>query len=123
MHDSTSELARGKGPSDVVRKIRLAPCIDQKLHVAVSRLKGTDGVIDAEVNQSRILYISYDASAIGFIEIESILGEVGIARKTGFWTEFKSMLYGYKDRNAKSAAHSGGGACCNRPPSPLGKKR
>lgn len=111
-----NDSQQGKGFFDVTRKIPLALAATEKWQAAVQQLAAIEPILDAHVSQRGLLRISYDASCVGMREIEALLDEAGIARTSGFWWRLKSAWYRFLDDNAKSNAHSGGGACCNRPP-------
>jgi hypothetical protein len=102
---------------DVSRKIPLAPVAAERVQDVVCQLRAIEPVIDAQVDQRGQLHISYDASCIGVDDIEALLDKSGIARAEGFWWKLKLGWYRFVDENTKSNAHSGGGACCNHPPS------
>lgn len=113
---------KGNGSFNVARKLSLGPTAENKLQLVVRQFETMEEIIDARAGPKNQLYISYDNSRIGIRDIETVLDEAGVVRATGYWCQFKSMWYGYLDDNAKASAHSGGGACCNRPPSPYSRK-
>ena len=102
---------------DLTRVIPLAPAGREKWGNAVARLLTIEPIHAADIDPMGRLRISYDASFIGVRDIESLLDELGIARKNIFWWRIKSGWYNYVDENAQASACSTGGACCNRPPS------
>ena len=116
------KTAKGNGPFDVARKITLASTPIEKLQEVIRQLKAIDSIIDAKACQQNKLHIAYDNSRIGIHDIETVLDTAGVVRASGYWCHLKSMWYGYLDENAKSNAHSGGGACCNRPPSAFARR-
>lgn len=120
MSETRKKVKPSKGPFDVTRKISLAPAPTEKLQDAVRRLTSIEPIIDTHVDRHGQLRISYDASRVGIRDIEAMLDKAGIACTSGFWWRLKSAWYRFLDENAKSNARSGGGACCNRPPSVSG---
>jgi hypothetical protein len=108
---------KGNGSFIVVIKISIGPTSEKKLQLVVRQLEAMEAIIDARAGQKNQLYISYDSSRLGIRDIETVLDGAGVERATGYWCQLKSMWYAYLDANAKASAHSGGGACCNRPPS------
>ncbi|HUW28635.1 MAG TPA: hypothetical protein VMV97_08490 [Sulfuriferula sp.] len=117
MRETRKKDKPSKGSFAVTRKIPLAPAAAEKLQNAIQQLTAIETIIDAHVDRHGQLRISYDASSVGIRDIEALLDKAGIARTSGFWWRLKSAWYRFLDENAKSNARSGGGACCNRPPS------
>lgn len=120
MSETRRKVKHSKGPFDVTRKISLVPTAAEKLQDAVQQLTAIELIIDAHVDRHGQLRISYDASSVGIRDIEALLDKLDIARKSDIWWRLKSAWYRFLDENAKSNARSGGGACCNRPPSAHG---
>lgn len=110
-----------KGPFDVSRKIPLASATAETLEDMVRQLTAVDSILHACVDRHNQLRISYDASSVGVRDIEALLDNSGIARASGAWWRLKSAWYRFLDENAYANAHSQGGACCNHPPSAIGK--
>ncbi len=107
-----------KGPFDVVRILPLRPVATDMLDSAIRKLSAFEPVLDVHINRRGRLRICYDASIVGLRDIERLLDESGVGCASSAWWRFKSALYRFLDRNARSNALSGGGACCNRPPTP-----
>lgn len=108
-HDSTA--------FQVKRAILLADAQPEKVAQAVQTLRAIKWLSDVHADGQR-LSVRYDASGANFSDLEQLLDEAGLHRPTSLWWRFKSALYRFLDANVKSNALSGGGACCNRPPSP-----
>lgn len=101
---------------DVDRILPLRPAAADRLDAAVRKLSALEPVLDAHINRRGQLRIRYDASIVGLRDIERILEESEVECPANAWWRFKSSWYRFMDRNARSNALSGGGACCNRPP-------
>ena len=115
---SASHVMEDKGPFDVDRTIPLRPVTADKLEEAIRHMNALEPVIDAHIDRRGQLRIRYDASSVGIRDIERLLDESGVGRLSNAWWRFKSAWYGFLDDNARSNAHSSGGACCNRAPTP-----
>lgn len=66
------------------------------------------------------LVVRYDASRVGFAEIERLLDRVGYARPSGLWWRLRAEWFRFTDGNARANAHLTP-ACCSRPPVAPGK--
>lgn len=99
----------------VTRTIPIGATASGKLERVIDRLEHVESVAYAKATGKKQLRVRYDASCVGFREIERLL-EAGIARPTGVWWRLRSAWYAFIDQNARSNARSGSGACCNRPP-------
>ena len=108
------------GPFDVNRKIPLAPVAAKKLQEAAGQLRSMEAVLSVATGPRGQLLVSYDSSLVGIRDIEALLDRAGIARASGFGWRLKSAWYRFLDENARANAHSGDGACCNRPPAASG---
>lgn len=115
---SETHAKNSKGPFDVDRSIPLRPVAADTLEEAIRKVSALEPVIDAYVDRRGYLQIRYDASSVGIRDIERLLDESGVGRLSNAWWRFKSAWYRFLDDNARSNAHSSGGACCNRPPTP-----
>jgi NADP-dependent 3-hydroxy acid dehydrogenase YdfG len=73
------------------------------------------GVALANVSADGHLEVRYDASRIGFEEIEQILNEAGLARPTNLASRIKSGWFRFTDDNVRANAHATH-TCCSRPP-------
>lgn len=100
----------------VTRTIPIGATASGQLERVIDRLEHVDPVAYAKATGKKQLRVRYDASRVGFREIERLLDEVGIARPTGVWWRLRSAWYAFVDQNARGNARSGSGACCNRPP-------
>lgn len=105
-----------KGPFDVDRSIPLLPVAADILEEATRKVSALEPVVDAYADRRGQLQIRYDASSVGIRDIERLLDESGVGRLSNAWWRLKSAWYRFVDDNARSSAHSSGGACCNRPP-------
>jgi hypothetical protein len=114
MNESQAKMS--KGPFDVDRTIPLRPVSADMLEEAVRHMNALESVIDAHIDRRGQLRIRYDASSVGIRDIERLLDESGVRRPSNAWWRFKSAWYGFLDGNARTSAHSSGGACCNRAP-------
>lgn len=107
----------------VTRTILISAAGPGKLERAIDSLKRIEPVAYAKAAGRDRLQVRYDASSIGFHDIEHLLDEAGIARPTSVWWRFRSAWYAFVDQNARSNARGGGGACCNKPPGIGGSNR
>lgn len=94
----------------------MLPASLEQLEEAADKLRNIEPVSEVHIDGNDRLRVRYDASCVGFGDIERLLDESGIRRPDTFWWRFKSGLYRFFDSNARSNAPSKGGACCNRPP-------
>jgi len=94
---------------------------ERLMHIAQS-LESVEGVFQARVGRRGRLRIRYDASCIGFWDIERLLDEGGITLSRSAWWRFKSAWYRFLDQNAHANAISKGGACCSNPVDILAKR-
>jgi hypothetical protein len=101
-------------------KFPLVNSAKAKWQEVARKLMTIEPVLDAQVDLRGILSIRYDASTIGMHDIETLLNELGVPRKTNAWWKLKLAWFRYVDENAQANAHASGGACCNRPPSVYG---
>lgn len=113
---SESQAKTEKGPFDVDRTIPVLPVAADSLEEAIRKMTSLEPVIYAHADSHGQLRIRYDASSIGIRGIERLLDESGIGRSFSAWWRFKSAWYRFLDDNARTNAHSSGGACCNRAP-------
>lgn len=109
-------VSGGKSAFSVSRSIPLKPFDEERLREAIRNLVARGLILGARKISGNRLHVTYDASRVGIRDVESWLIEAGIAIGQGFGWKLKSALYAFLDENAKSNAHSSGGACCNRPP-------
>jgi hypothetical protein len=86
------------------------------LERAMDSLKRIEPIEYATAAGKNRLRIRYDASCVGFREIERLLDEAHVSRPNSLWWRLKSGWYAFLDQNARSNAMSGDGACCSRPP-------
>lgn len=100
----------------VTRTIPIGATPSGQLERVIDRLEHVQPVAYAKATSKKQLRVRYDASCVGFREIERLLDEAGIARPTGVWWRLRSAWYAFVDQNARSNARSGSGGCCNRPP-------
>lgn len=115
---SESQAKVSKGPFDVVRTIPVRPVAADALGETIRKMNALAPVIDAHINPRGQLRIRYDASSVGMRDIERLLDESGVRCPSNAWWRFKSAWYRFLDDNARTNAHSSGGACCNRAPTP-----
>ncbi len=111
----TTKATRAAGAFEVSRSIPLASMSD--LEQGMQALRAIEPITHVHLH-GKSLRIRYDASCVGFKEIEQLLADAGIVPATGLSWRCRSAWYRFLDANAKSNALSGGGACCSRPPSP-----
>ncbi len=80
------------------------------------RLRALPGVreVHVDVEKGRV-QITYDASRVGFAEIEAGLADAGHRRCGGIVSRMKAWWYRYLDENARDNAQSRA-ACCSNPP-------
>jgi hypothetical protein len=100
----------------VTRTIPVTDASTAQLEQGLRCLEKIEPVTQASINELRRLKISYDASCIGFKDIERMLDEAGIRRPASMGWRIKAAWYAFLDTNARNAALGGGGACCNKPP-------
>lgn len=101
----------------VTRTIPVASAGPGQLEHAIERLECLEPVAYAKAGANG-LEVCYDASRLGFREIEQLLAEAGIGRPNGLGWRLRAAWYAFVDENARSNARRGDGACCNRPPGP-----
>lgn len=99
----------------VNRKIPVLGKDSDSLSAATSRLQMHPGIASAKAGEDGRLAVRYDASRIGFAEIELILDEAGLERPDSLLWRIKSELFRFTDENARSNAHATP-TCCSRPP-------
>ncbi len=107
----------------VTRVARTINASDKQLTRVAQILEETEGLLEVRVGREGRLHIRYDASHIGFGDIERLLDNVDIAlpRSAGWW--LKSAWYRFLDQNAQTNATAKGGACCSNPTDILSKRR
>lgn len=77
---------------------------------------GVDGVQEITLDADhKTIQITYDASQIGFGDIEYLLSDCGYPVSDSRWSRYKSGWYRFLDENAQSNAQSKGGSCCSNP--------
>lgn len=102
---------------------RSVPLVGEpELGAVADALAGLPGVAYSRPEEKGGLEIRYDASRLGFDEIEGVLDEAGIARPDSMWWRIKSEWFRFTDGNARSNAHAVH-ACCSRPPVAPGSKK
>lgn len=107
------EQELGVGLNEAFLVTRLLPIgLTSLLAASLTALPGVDHVGTDDKGRTAI---RYDASQIGFPEIEAILDEAGIARPTDLWWRMRAEWYRFTDANARANAHAKH-ACCSRPP-------
>jgi hypothetical protein len=97
--------------------MRLSDALPERVEEGLRALKAIEPIGDVRIDGG-LLRVRYDASCIGFKQIEALLAGAGLAPASGVWWRCKSVLYRFLDSNARSNVLSRGGACCGRPPSP-----
>lgn len=102
--------------SEVKRSIPLLPASPEQLESAAAKLRGIEPISEVRLDGGTRMHVRYDASCVGFGDVERLLDEAGIRRPSTAWWRFKSAWYRFLDGNARSNALSKGGACCSRPP-------
>jgi hypothetical protein len=100
----------------VTRTIPVTPAGPIQLESVIRSLQQIECIAYARALGNGRLRIRYDGSVIGFHDVEGMLKEAGVQLHTDFWWRLKSAWYAFLDRNARSNAIGGGGACCNKPP-------
>lgn len=103
--------------NEVKRSIDLLPALTEQLEAATAKLRSIEHISEVRIDDSNRLRVQYDASSVGFGDIECLLDEAGLPRVDNAWLRFKYACYRFFDSNARANALSKGGACCNRPPS------
>jgi hypothetical protein len=91
----------------------LAPAAELNLIAEV--LQALPGLGHAELDGRGRLVVRYDASQVGFHQIEHVLDQAGIMRPTTLWWRVRAEWYRFTDSNARANAHATH-ACCSRPP-------
>ncbi|MGA7179718.1 MAG: hypothetical protein WBX11_09060 [Thiobacillaceae bacterium] len=100
----------------VTRTIPISGADPGELERAIQNLGRIECVAYARASGNGRLRVRYDASCVGFRDIERLLDEAGVSRPSSFWWRIRSAWYAFLDQNARSNAIGGGGACCNKPP-------
>lgn len=101
----------------VTRKIPVRGEDGGQLSAAISHLQEHPGIASANVGEDRRLAVCYDASRIGFVEIEQILDGAGVERPASLLWRIKAELFRFTDENARANARVTP-SCCSRPPVP-----
>ena len=102
--------------NEVKRSIDLLPAPTEHLEAVADKLRNIEPVSEVRIDGSDHLRVRYDASSVGFGDIELLLDEAGLPRVDNVWLRFKYACYRFFDSNARANSISGGGSCCNRPP-------
>lgn len=105
----------------VTRRIPVSAAVDV-LAAAAGTLAALPGVHSCRLDGTDRLVLRYDASRLGFPEIERLLDEAGVTRRDSRWWRIKAEWYRFTDGNLRSNA-SVTPACCSRPPVVPGIKR
>ena len=99
----------------VTRTIPASGVAPGALEAGARALASMDGMVAAQLLGQGHLRVRYDASSVGFWDIEQALDAAGIARPSGFWWRVKAEWFRYTDHNAQAnATHVA--ACCSKPP-------
>ncbi len=89
----------------VTRKLKLEPCDQDELRVAMDEIDGLYGLervtYDTEKHK---LSMAYDATRLCIDHIEAILAWHAIEISHGWWTRFKEDHYRFVDQNIKDNA-------------------
>lgn len=83
----------------------------------VAALEALPGMEQAGTDADGRLTIRYDASLLGFPDIERVLDVAGAVRPDSLWWRFRAEWFRFTDGNARANAHATH-ACCSRPPVP-----
>lgn len=105
----------------VTRKIPVSAAAEALTAVA-GTLAELPGVGSCRLDGTDHLVLHYDASRLGFEEVERILDEAGVARRQSMWWKVKAEFYRFTDGNIRGNA-AVTPACCSRPPVAPGIKR
>ncbi len=111
------------GPFAVTRTVRTADVPPERLDRVARGIEGTEGILQASVGRRGRLRVRYDASCVGFWDVERMLDEAGVALSRGVGWRLKSAWYRFLDQNARANAVSKGGACCSNPVDVFAKRR
>jgi hypothetical protein len=104
---------------------RTAPTRDaapEDLAEACHALAALDAVAEARIVNGKDLQLRYDASRLGFWEIEDLLDKAGVARPDSFWWHVKSEWFRFTDNNARENAHHVAACCSKAPVKPGGEQ-
>jgi len=100
----------------VERRLRVAGADAAGLARAAQGLAGLPGVRRVAVEAPRRrLRVCYDASQVGYGEIEAALEDIGLRPDGGFAQRWRSAWYRYLDENARGNARQRPAGCCSRP--------
>ncbi|WP_108445332.1 hypothetical protein [Halomonas denitrificans] len=89
----------------VTRKLKLEPCDEEALRVAVGKIDALYGLERVTYDtDKRKLSMAYDASRLCIDHIEAILARQAIEISHGWWTRFKEDHYRFVDQNIKDNA-------------------
>lgn len=105
----------------VTRTIPISAMGSRQLGRAIDDLEQVESVAYAKAAGKDRLQVRYDASRLGFREIERLLDEAGVGRPASVWWRLHAAWYAFLDDNARGNAKGGDGACCNRPPGSGGR--
>lgn len=108
----------------VMRRKLAIPTIQGIDSTQVINKSFADGVGEVVVGtDSKKIWITYDASQIGFGVIENILSDCGFPVSDSWWSRYKCNWYRYQDENALANSTSRGGACCSNPSDLYARRR
>ncbi len=111
----TNDSKVGLDPAfTVTRSIPVMAALPDALTDVRNRLEALSAMADVRV-EGESLRLRYDASQLGFWEIEDLLDQAGVARPPGLWWRIKAEWFRFTDRNSRDNAHHVA-ACCSKPP-------
>jgi len=105
------------GLNDAFAVTRIIPTHEptDKLNLIVEVLQALPGLGEARVDGQGRLVVRYDASRLGFPQIEHVLDQAGVKRPGNLWWRVRAEWYRFTDSNARANAQVMP-ACCSRPP-------
>ena len=90
---------------------------EEHMSTAMQLLKELPGVRSVSPGKgNRCIRTTYDASAVNFNNLVSVLEEAGLRTKSGWWEGMKRKLFQFSDANARDNAYAPPPSCCNKPP-------
>ena len=105
-----------QGDFHVSRSLQLPGIAAEMLADVLPYLQALPGMDGVAMDPSRHrLLLHYDASQLGFAQIEQALREAGWPLPDGRWARMRHAWYRYLDENAQANAAAKGGACCSNP--------
>lgn len=93
-----------------------APVTPEQAERIAHSLLEVDGIGEVRIQPGAPqVRVTYDASRIGFGQIEQMLADWGFPPAGQWWQRARRAWYGFLDENARDNARAGSGSCCSKP--------